>query len=108
MDLSDRPVSSTSPHEGEHSKPIEDLGVTSGEITNARNASKELESQVDNQPQYLEAWRLGIMIGCLFVATMLTAIDINMLNVAVPKISSELNALGQVAWIGSTYLLTMF
>ncbi|KAF2188426.1 hypothetical protein K469DRAFT_769152 [Zopfia rhizophila CBS 207.26] len=61
----------------------------------------------DDSSQYLSGWRLAIVISCLFFGTFLIALDTNILNVAVPKISTDFQALDDVAWYGTSYLVTI-
>lgn len=56
---------------------------------------------------HLSSWSLGIVITCLFFGAFLIALDTNIVNVAIPKISSEFHSLGDVAWYGTAYLLTI-
>lgn len=56
---------------------------------------------------YLTGWRLGIVITCLFFGSFLIALDTNIINVALPQISSDFRALDDVAWYGTGYLLTV-
>jgi hypothetical protein len=65
---------------------------------------------VENAPdedQYLSGWRLGLIISLLFLGQLLMALDVNIVNVAVPEISTQFKALDDVAWYGSAYLLTI-
>lgn len=48
-----------------------------------------------------------MVIASLYLGTFLMALDTNIISVAVPKISSEFQALESVAWYGSAYLLTI-
>ncbi|PYI05540.1 MFS general substrate transporter [Aspergillus sclerotiicarbonarius CBS 121057] len=57
--------------------------------------------------QYLEGWRLGVVIACLFFGSFLIALDTNIINVAIPQISTDFHALDDVAWYGTGYLLTV-
>lgn len=57
--------------------------------------------------QYLSGWRLAMVIMSLYLGTFVMALDTNIIGVAVPKISSEFQALEDVAWYGSAYLLTV-
>lgn len=61
----------------------------------------------NDAPEYLESWKLGIVIACLFFGDFLIAIDTNIINVAIPKISSEFHSLQDVAWYGTAYLITL-
>lgn len=57
--------------------------------------------------RYLHGWRLAVVIACLFFGAFLIALDTNIVNVAIPRISSEFHSLGDVAWYGTAYLLTI-
>ncbi|KAJ5691620.1 MFS general substrate transporter [Penicillium malachiteum] len=59
------------------------------------------------ESSYLTGWRLGVAISCLFFANFLIALDANIINVAIPRISSDFHALDDVAWYGTGYLLTI-
>ncbi|EED13968.1 efflux pump antibiotic resistance protein, putative [Talaromyces stipitatus ATCC 10500] len=64
----------------------------------------------DSSPKetpYLEGWRLAVVITCLFFGSFLIALDANIINVAIPQISSDFQALDDVAWYGTGYLLTV-
>jgi hypothetical protein len=56
---------------------------------------------------YLSGWRLGVVITSLFFGTFLIALDTNILNVSVPRISTDFHALDDVAWYGTSYLVTI-
>ncbi|MCJ1432522.1 hypothetical protein MMC27_001879 [Xylographa pallens] len=56
---------------------------------------------------YLTGWKLAVVIFSLYLGTFVMALDTSIINVAVPKISADFNALEQVAWYGSAYLLTI-
>ncbi|MCJ1422554.1 hypothetical protein MMC29_000434 [Sticta canariensis] len=55
----------------------------------------------------LSSWRLAIVTFSLCLATFLLAIDVNMVSVAVPEISTVFHSLDDVAWYGAAYLLTV-
>lgn len=48
-----------------------------------------------------------MVITSLYLGTFVMALDTNIIGVAVPKISAEFQALEDVAWYGSAYLLTV-
>lgn len=56
---------------------------------------------------YLEGWRLYVVITSLFFGTFLIALDTNILNVAIPQISTDFHALDDVAWYGTSYLVAL-
>ena len=58
-------------------------------------------------PQYLKGWRLATVILSLYLGAFVMALDTNIINVAVPKITSDFHSLEDVAWYGSAYLLTV-
>lgn len=62
---------------------------------------------IDDEQQYLHSWRLAIVISLLFLGQLLMALDVNIINVAIPEISTRLQSLDDVAWYGSVYLLTI-
>lgn len=55
----------------------------------------------------LEGWRLGVVIASLFFGSFLIALDTNIVNVAIPRISTDFHALDDVLWYGTAYLLTI-
>ncbi|KAI7782175.1 hypothetical protein LA080_013719 [Diaporthe eres] len=67
----------------------------------------ELKDKQIQPPNYLSGWRLHAVIGCLFWGAFLIALDTNIINVALPVISSDFEALEDFAWYGSAYLLTL-
>lgn len=56
---------------------------------------------------YLYSWRLFVVIASLFLGQFLMALDVNIINVAIPEISTHFAALNDVAWYGAAYLLTI-
>ncbi|KAI0513194.1 MFS general substrate transporter [Xylaria bambusicola] len=71
-------------------------------MTNSPKAPLALDTS-----NYLSGWRLYIVIACLFFGSFLIALDTNIINVAIPQISTDFKALGDVAWYGTAYLLTI-
>lgn len=57
--------------------------------------------------EYLNSWRLVLVITSLCLGTLLVAIDTTIIAVAVPKISTYFTAFDQIQWYGSAYLLTV-
>ena len=58
-------------------------------------------------PKYLKGWRLATVILSLYLGAFVMALDTNIINVALPKITSDFHSLEDVAWYGSAYLLTV-
>jgi MFS family permease len=59
------------------------------------------------KPVYLRSWRLAIVVGSLFLGIFLFGLDVTIIGVAIPKITTEFGSLNKVAWYGSAYLLTV-
>ena len=57
--------------------------------------------------EYPEGWHLALTLLGLAFGTFLMALDTTIITVAVPEIATEFNALSQVGWIGSAYLITL-
>lgn len=68
-------------------------------------ADDDRSSEAPYRP--LCSWRLAIVTFSLCLATFLLAIDVNMVSVAVPEISTVFHSLDDVAWYGAAYLLTV-
>lgn len=58
-------------------------------------------------PAYLTGWRLYTVIACLFFGQFLTALDTNIITVALPRISSDFGSLDSVAWYSTGYILCL-
>ncbi|KAF2445324.1 MFS general substrate transporter [Karstenula rhodostoma CBS 690.94] len=56
---------------------------------------------------HLESWKLFVVIGSLCLAIFLHGLDTNIIGVAMPEITTEFNSLNDIAWYGSSYLLTV-
>ena len=56
---------------------------------------------------YVRSWRLALVTFSLSIGTFLVALDVNIIGVAVPEITSVFNSLDDVAWYASAYLLTV-
>ena len=79
-------------------------------IDSSKEASaKVVEScpQLENQTQYPSARRLSIIIFALCCGTLLIAIDNTILAVAIPEITTDFQALEDVGWYGSAYLIAI-
>jgi hypothetical protein len=56
---------------------------------------------------YPSGWRLYIIVVALLLGTLLVAIDNTIIGVVIPRITTVFQALTDVGWYGSTYLLTV-
>ncbi|KAI0545636.1 major facilitator superfamily domain-containing protein [Xylaria curta] len=66
--------------------------------------SGQLQQQEEGR---LVGWRLIAVIGSLCIGIFLFGLDVNIVGVAVPQITTQFNSLPDVAWYGSAYLLTL-
>lgn len=57
--------------------------------------------------QYPKSWRLAAIMVSLCLGTLLVAIDNTIIGIAIPQISTEFDALDDIGWYGSAYLLTV-
>jgi hypothetical protein len=71
----------------------------------ARSTCQDLDKITDQQ--YLSSWRLIVVTFSLCLGTFLVALDINIIGVAVPKITTVFNSLNDVSWYAAAYLLTV-
>ena len=65
------------------------------------------EHEATELTHYLAAWRLTVVIASLCLGTLLVAIDTTIISVAVPKIATEFQAINDIGWYGSAYLMTV-
>lgn len=79
------------------------------ESAKSNNISESSNGEVPLKPEltFLKGWRLAVVITSLYLGTFLIALDTNIVGVAIPEISTEFNALQDIAWYGSAYLLTI-
>lgn len=55
----------------------------------------------------LSSWRLVTVMTSLCLGIFLFGLDVNIIGVAIPPITTEFNSLQDVAWYGASYLLTL-
>jgi hypothetical protein len=60
----------------------------------------------DNDLFKPKSFRFWLTLLCNFLALFLVALDRTILATAVPRISDEFHALGDIGWYGSSYMLT--
>ena len=56
---------------------------------------------------YLKSWKPAFVTFSLCLGTFLVALDINIIGVAVPKVTSVFDSLGDASWYASAYLLAV-
>ena len=91
----------------ESPKSFDATSLESGDSEYAEPPPNPTTSGPDSPQVYLSGWRLVVVIACLFFGALLMALDTNILNTAIPKISTEFHSLEDVAWYGTAYLLTI-
>ncbi|KAF2176057.1 MFS general substrate transporter, partial [Zopfia rhizophila CBS 207.26] len=58
-------------------------------------------------PSYLHSWRLFIVTASLCLGAVLYGLDMNIIGVAVPVITTQFHSLDDIAWYSAAYLLTI-
>ncbi|KAL8658027.1 MAG: hypothetical protein Q9226_001336, partial [Calogaya cf. arnoldii] len=71
------------------------------------DAPQPNETIATDSSRYPTGWRLAAIMASLCLGTLVVAIDNTIIGVAVPKISTVFDALDDVGWYGSAYLLTV-
>lgn len=72
-----------------------------------------MAENIEGQPppaakdEYLRSWRLVVVIGSLCLGIFLLGLDMNIIGVAIPRITTDFKSLEDIAWYGSAYLLTI-
>ncbi|KAH8649754.1 major facilitator superfamily domain-containing protein [Tricladium varicosporioides] len=64
-------------------------------------------SNVENiaASRYVHGWKLFIIISSLCLGTFLVALDVSIIGVAIPRITTDFHTLNDISWYGSAYLL---
>ncbi|KAI4178451.1 MAG: hypothetical protein L6R41_008383 [Letrouitia leprolyta] len=71
------------------------------------NLSKPYDTTSKGEDEYPGGWRLAAIMTSLCLGTLLVAIDNTIIGIAIPQISTVFDALADVGWYGSAYLLTV-
>ncbi|KAK3682778.1 major facilitator superfamily domain-containing protein [Podospora appendiculata] len=79
------------------------MATGSGSDSSNNNFAKD--NGRGNQP--LTSWRLATVMASLCVGIFLFGLDVNIIGVAIPHITTEFSSLPDVAWYGAAYLLTL-
>jgi hypothetical protein len=56
---------------------------------------------------HLQSWRLFIVTTSLCLGAILFGLDMNIIGVAVPHITTQFHSLDDIAWYSAAYLLTI-
>ncbi|KAK6953345.1 hypothetical protein Daesc_005648 [Daldinia eschscholtzii] len=70
------------------------------------NSTAAAQSSLTGTNQ-LASWRLVTVIGSLCLGVFLFGLDVNIVTVAIPHITTEFRSLPDIAWYGLAYLLTL-
>lgn len=84
----------------------ESLQLDQNENSKHRKLPKSTQSEHVVTDLFPTGWRLFIIIFPLCIGTLLVAVDNTIIAVAIPEISTVFQALDDVGWYGSAYLLT--
>jgi MFS family permease len=101
-------TSSRSSFEKGHQLEEKAQGADSGEINAtdiSENQTRESEPNTDVNTKYPKGLKLAVIIVSLQLACFCVALDNTIVATAIPKITDEFQALGDVGWYGSAYLL---
>ncbi|KAE8356484.1 major facilitator superfamily domain-containing protein [Aspergillus coremiiformis] len=71
-----------------------------------RNDKPQDEDKQDDAPHYPSSASLALIVLSLNLAIFLVGLDNTILSSAIPKITDQFHALGDVGWYASAYLLT--
>lgn len=85
-----------------------------GSTASATGGEKKVElttaqqdEAIDNDSEHLHSWRLGLVVTSLCLGAVLYGLDMNIIGVAVPVITTEFHSLDDIAWYSAAYLLTI-
>lgn len=70
-------------------------------------AESSISLDAKTNTTYLRSWKLAIVITTLSLGIFLFGLDVNIIGVAIPEITTQFGSLDKVAWYGSAYLLTV-
>ncbi|UPK95961.1 hypothetical protein LCI18_006896 [Fusarium solani-melongenae] len=74
----------------------------------ANNTPRTAPTQTTpEEPIYPSGLRLGLLITSVFVAMFLVSLDRLIITTAIPQITDDFNAVTDIGWYGSAYLLTL-
>ncbi|RSL74776.1 hypothetical protein CEP53_000057 [Fusarium sp. AF-6] len=79
----------------------------SGQLSGSREESgSSFIDQTIQESGSLDGWKLALVITGLCLAVFCMALDNTIIATAIPRITDEFRALGDLGWYGSAYLLT--
>ena len=93
--------SPSSNEKGGIDKPIDIKETTKDETKSIEPAEDSAEN-----PEYPTALKATLIIGAIFLAVFLVALDQTIIGTAIPRITDQFKSVGDVGWYGSAYFLT--
>ncbi|KAF7516842.1 hypothetical protein PCG10_001744 [Penicillium crustosum] len=97
----------SSKNEASHSVDTASLGNKergSDDTEGSSNLSQDLDQE--SEPEYATSFRLIIIMSTLSLSTLIAALDLGIVATAIPKITSDFHALGDIGWYsGACFLL---
>ncbi|KAF4459867.1 Major facilitator superfamily domain general substrate transporter [Fusarium albosuccineum] len=66
----------------------------------------ESETSLNSDEAFVSGGKLALILAALYSTMFLVALDRTIIGTAVPRISSEFHALGDISWYASAYLIT--
>jgi hypothetical protein len=72
-----------------------------------QHGSSPIGQDLDSDPSYLHSWRLFVVTLSLCLGAVLYGLDMNIIGVAAPVITTEFHSLEDVSWYSASYLLTI-
>ncbi|KAI5456770.1 major facilitator superfamily domain-containing protein [Mariannaea sp. PMI_226] len=70
------------------------------------NPPSEAKSDVEDESQYPHGLKLAVIILSNMIAMFLVALDRTIIATAIPRITDDFKALGDISWYASAYLIT--
>lgn len=87
-------------------QPIDQRQQTDESQDEKSEVKKSPDTTADDDSKYPTGTKLGLLTFGLAMATFVIALDNTIIATAIPRITTEFNALNDVGWYGSSYLLT--
>lgn len=72
-----------------------------------QHGSPTIGQNPDSDPNYLHSWRLFAVTLSICLSAVLYGLDMNIIGVAAPVITTEFHSLEDVSWYSASYLLTI-
>ena len=98
----DAAVEPTSRHAPGEKQPVD----SQEQSTEVKKDSEPANGETDDDSKYPSGTKLALLTFGLAMATFVIALDNTIIATAIPRITTDFNALNDVGWYGSSYLLT--